>query len=585
MKKIVVIVLAVLVILAGVGYSVFWFQQAGVVEANVKNWFATINNSDYAKKEELSAQYDEVSVTGFPTKFVINIKNPAFEYTPESLRSVFFSGTPQLNADAPEAVKAEGKLKDSWKLNGVVMVDANTISNRYTVTSKGASEGVFRDSQGELPWKSNDGSLTITVVTSGAMDGKLLSHLNLANPQEITDLLKSVREVTTVSTPMEITHAESGDSLLSSGEAKFNIFINDPSSPKLESHGMMLVTDVQMSEAYQQAYNRFAAQFRGAPESMGENMAMSDLFSSSKAGKQDVDIAYTLSASRNLDFAKDGEVDLNIASMRFKNDFYDISLPLAFTYQRKDNQVNSTWKLDGSMQYSQGFGESLQAQADQVAQQLFSGGNAIALAVMGVSTAPDPEAFKAKVATLIPAFDKVGPIKLVIDGGFKGQVVPGNPAPAGTLNVTDINLSHSLWGLDVKGDMVVPENKANMTILCTKCDTLVTDLLTYIRNGQELAAMLNKDYVVFPITEKLIADVKNFIRTIGKGESAEDVTITVVSDGAGSILVSDKPFPEVQSLALQTFLPYMMQMQQQQMQDQGGVPTAPAPPPPSLPKE
>lgn len=563
MKKSVIIGAAAVAIVAGGGYTAWWYQQADVIKQNVVAWFSKANASEEAKNGNFRAAYDDIAVDGFPAFPRIAIVNPSFIYTPHAARKILFPTEEQPAAET--AVPEEDKLKDEWKIDGKILIESNALKHHYSISGEGVPSGVFRDSQGEIPWKGNSNKWNVAVVTDGTQDEHLMVGLDLSNPEEVEKVLESVRHFEfSLDTPVEMKNTETEEKLLSLDEMHTIFNINGPNEPQREISGQMMFKGAYVSDEYQKAQNRFYAQFYGISEEAIENMSFGEAFSNADAGKQDMDVAFDISIPKDFDASKDGDMKINISSLKLKNDFYNINMPFNLTYQKKADQVNSALKLDGKLNYSPKLAEALQKNAQKFVDGAFEGGSALTMAVLGMNKKPDPEAFSQQLQKVIPDFEKVGDINILIDGGFKGNVVENNPAPAGDIEIRNIEIGHNLWALKTSGKVTLPETRSDLAILCRDCDLMIDNLLVFARDAQDLAMLLNKEYQPYPITDQLIADVKGFSRTLGKSDNGKDVHITVVSDGTGKISISGKPLEEVTALAMQTFLPYMMQMEKGQ---------------------
>lgn len=577
MKKSVIIGAAAVVVVAAGGYTAWWYNQADVIKQNVVAWFSKANASEEAKNGNFSAAYDDIAIDGFPSFPRIAIVNPNFIYTPHAARKILFPMEEQPAAET--AATEQEKLKDEWKIDGKILIESNALKHQYSISGDGVPSGVFRDSQGEITWKGNSNQWKVAVVTDGTQDEHLMVGLNLSNPEEVEKVLESVRHFEfSLDTPIEMKNTANDEVLLNVDEMHTIFNINAPNQPQREMSGQMMVKGAYVSEDYQKAQNRFYAQFYGLSEQTMQDMTF-ETFSNTEAGKQDMDVAFDISIPKDFDAGKDGDMKISIPSFKLKNDFYNINMPFNLTYQKKADQVNSALKLDGKLNYSPKLAESLQKNAQKFVDGAFEGGSAVTMALLGLDKKPDPEAFSQQLQKVIPDFEKVGDINILIDGGFKGNVVENNPAPAGDVEIRNIEIGHNLWALKASGKVTLPETRSDLAILCRDCDLMIDNLLVFARDAQDMAMLLNKDYKPFPITEQLIADVKNFSRTLGKSDNGKDVHITVVSDGTGKISISGKPLEEVTALAMQTFLPYMMQMEKgQQVLSPSAQPDEPAKP-------
>lgn len=524
-KKVAIIVAAAFA--GGAGYA--WHSLSGEAVASVRASIDRYNQAERRPGLKASVGYATISRSRFPS-LGARVVNPSFD----------FEDSGEAGGRSPLAIH--------WKHEGDIEIVSMPRDFGYRITSRGRGNTAFETAGKAFEVASKDAVISAEITSRDKAGYERLGSLNsisLADKEALKAFLLSLHSVTIDASLIELTSADGSVAYYSQDSS--SLHITNRSDPSVvDAEVTLQLANSEVSKEYDGALREFITAL-GIP--------MLDVsvvpFAASRAGKQNVDLAFSVRLPITGPRDEFPESYLHIKRLELNNDFYRFSAPLDVAAH--NGQDGHMLRAKGNLRF-----ELTNTGGDELRR--INQNPEIALSQLGHETAANPAAGSS--LPVLPELDKLGPITLDIDLDLSAPYIPkdapprkhASQGPRESLVIRALSFNHARWGIELEG-MASRASKGefmlDFNLVCGKCMALVGDAFDRTEAWQTAAGEADKQ----SLAEKR-SKVEALLKDIGKpDESTGDIAFGIGTPQANDIRINDKPLSEVMPRVMDLFRP------------------------------
>lgn len=524
---------------AAVGLGAAWYVASGEVVTHAQNLVEQANSVARPEGQTLKITYEKVTRSRFPAVGV-RFVNPGIAFS-----------------DAGDGA-GRPPFSFEWKRDGHVDFVSDVRTRTYRLASHGSGKTLLQADSQSFALASDPSEIELALTARDRAAYEAMQELNFADRAAVE---KAVRELAAVS-------LKAGDVLLFEPNSKAPLYRQQASAIVLENRNTedsydfdatVQVKDSEVTQAYSDMLARFTSALQ-MPLMINDEIMP---FSSTRAGKQNVDLAVRAKLPRN---AEDSTIDdgyIHIDRFAVTNAYYQLSAPFDLVIAQADGRRTAAIKADWQFELTKAGGEEMGR----------PGLNKSILLMLakrsGVEEIDvDPELLQQKLLASLPGISALGPIQFHVDLEASTPM-PSSAASAlegagkddrrEMLTIHALSFDHPRWGMDIKGMAARAgrnEMTVDFTILCKKCETMTRDIYEVAGATQELMALLNPKREAWYMNEEMLANVNKTLAEIGrKDEASGDIVFGIGSPSPNDIRINDKPMAQVMLKFMAMFLP------------------------------
>lgn len=516
-KKVKVIGGVAAVLIAGAGSA--WYVITGNILNATTEWLAQIASKKLEDGTSTTLTYDSISRSSFPS-IGVRVTNPRFTLT--------YPGTDN---------ETKAPLTVAVALNGSIDTTTDYLANAYKMAINGAYSYEARVGETTFGGKSATPSTERWLLK--ARDRATFNAWNTLdwNDEEAVKVaIKGIAQARYEIGAFAL-HDAKGQLLIGANNLTLG-FSNRSNDTTIDGDVVMQASALEVSSAYDETVEALMQAAQLPPL-----MKLSEMpFSSSRAGKQDMDIVAAVKLPMGIASGAAPSGFIDVSKFYTKNNFYTLNLPMRMVLSEADAQRNLSLKLDWSLDVTAAGGAEGQYLVNGLAQML---------PLQPTEDGIDLEPVKQKITAALPTLSTLGPITLAIDLDATSPAKPAQPGQpaAGKDSVTmrNVSLTHKRWGIVAKGDSLNDANGAtiNASLVCKQCDTLTGDVVSTAQSAQEVMNIAQPGRPQMAFTPEFVASVNSTLAEIGSKDAAGDVTFTFTTPKPGEVAVNGKPLAEV----------------------------------------
>jgi hypothetical protein len=529
MKRIWKYTLLALPLTVAVALGAAWYVASGEVVNHAKSLVEQANAATHPEGLTLTIAYESVTRSHFPSVGV-RFVNPSISFS-----------------DAGDGV-GRPPFSFEWKREGHVDFVSDVRTRTYRLVSHGSGRTVVRaDNQSfEIASEPSDMELALTARDRAAY--KTLQELDLRDRAAVE---KAVRELAGISLrASDILLSESGtQTTLYSQRASSLVLTNRSTESTYDFDATIQVKDSEITKTYSDMLARFTSALQ-MPLAINDEIMP---FSSTRAGKQNMELAVRAKLPRN---AEDSTIDdgyIHVNQFTVTNAYYQLSAPFDLVIAQADERRTAAIKGNWQFELTKAGGAEMSR----------PGLNKSILLVLakraGVETIEaDPELLQQKLLASLPSVSTLGPIEFRVDLEASTPMPKASASAIDTtgkddrremLTINALSFTHPRWGMDVKG-MAARVGKNEMTvdftIICQKCETMTRDIYDVASATQEVMSLLNPKREAWYMNEAMLANVNKTLAEIGrKDEATGDIVFGIGSPSPNDIRINGKPMSQV----------------------------------------
>lgn len=518
MRRLPWIILALLVLVIG-GYSVFWFMQAKHAKEVFTEVTRRLPETTSPSGTQVSLTYDSLDVGGYPFSYKVIYKNPVISWKQKD--------TPALKPFKP----AEGlQPADTIKITGDLMFESNYLASTLGVSIKGSMDGTTPTPDGYMSWQANwEDVAGCDFEISGEARSKLLKGMEVMSLfQNAEDFMNNLREASCVSKANTVKRLPDGKQIFSSPGSDIKLALNPLDDTNMHIELKMQAKDVIFTKEY-------GMMFAGLSENTVSPAAAGSYSQfDERAGKTSVDIDLSATGPfRNKGVLPPAyTLDIQSRAFNIKNDWYEVSLPLALMLKKDEASSSFTMKHDGMLRFSKEMEEALRTDA------LTSGSAYSELkALFQNQGRPVPTEQELITSGIFPELSSFGTIKTNAD--------VATDASGKTLTITTAGLTSDLYGFNAKGSASMEGGNADITLVCDRCTTMIDDAVTYYNRLQDFLRQVNPEAKTATFTGEQAEAMKQLLVSLDSDPSSSD-QINILYKREGQVqTLSGQPLEQV----------------------------------------
>lgn len=544
--RIVLILAVILAALTG-GYFYQWQKQAEVLKALATSRIEALNAGPEAEGFEISLSYKDMNVGGFPFSHRITLVSPVLE------SNYSLAGIHSLIREGGEAAVAPGEkepLVSTLSLDGDLSLSINYLSTSTDFIMNGGLTGEDTLMGDSLRWKmERAGPVTCSVDFRSSAMTPMFRTFVLGKPMEGEELLKHLDSLSCAAGEQRIIRQDDQQPLANLSASTFtvkDIIINGEGG----ENRLHFIADMPKMEAYD-AYQGFYGSFGSGVRPSEYKLSPLKSFELVGAQSLAIDVLFRMQKPDGLSSpGQPKNILLDMKQFKMANKLWQFDYPLYLSVDDQSDGVNFVVRYHGKGKIEPAF--------DMAAQEALSGENFDPSLESSLAIAfpeAEPEEVRSFISDLLPRASGFGNFSMDVDMEGSAATQGGLPSGAGGITVRALNFLSDVYSLKMQGSYEAGKNEGMLTIDCLQCEKLVADAVEYNNRVQKAYGSVNPSHMAMTITTEMYESIMTFLKGLNIGKSEDDITISVVSNGQGSVTISNKPMLEVMMQAMQVMQP------------------------------
>lgn len=496
-----------------------WYVITGNILSATTSWLAQVASKKLEDGTTTTLTYDSISRSSFPS-IGVRVTNPRFTLT--------YPGTDN---------ETKAPLTVAVALNGSIDTTTDYLANAYKMAINGAYS--YEASVGETKFGGKSATPSAERWLLKARDRATFNAWNTLDWNDEEAVKAAIKGIAAARYEIGAFALNDSKGQLLIGANNLTLgFANRSNDTTIDGDVVMQASALEVSSAYDETVEALMQAAQLPPL-----MKLSEMpFSSSRAGKQDMDIVAAVKLPMGIASGAAPSGFIDVSKFYTKNNFYTLNLPMRMVLSEADAQRNLSLKLDWSLDVTAAGGAE---------GQYLVNGLAAMLPLQPTEEGIDLEPVKQKITAALPTLSTLGPITLAIDLDATSPAAPAQPGQPATgkdsVTMRNFALTHKRWGIVAKGDSLNDANGAtiNASLVCKQCDTLTGDVVSTAQSAQEVMNIAQPGRPQMAFTPEFVASVNSTLAEIGSKDAAGDVTFTFTTPKPGEVAVNGKPLAEV----------------------------------------
>lgn len=518
---------------AGVGgHYMLWQQHSAAVSNGLEQAVAHANKKQ--KNVTFTLNYDEKSSRGYPADASVRYVNPSLRIE-------------SANDTAP--------MVDLVALKGDLLLTSDYLANKVTADMTGVLETNGTLQQQPFAYTTAwEGVSSCSVTLSDSPLTFVTRTHKLDSAKNVQDFVRALSAASCDTNGITVHDVAKAKDIARIDSQQITLESEAQNAPNHRIDVSFAMKGAEYMTNQSDAMRDFRAALEPLSDEQESYFKVAERYDlpvldASYAGKQNIvfEASYTgpLDEKEMEDAASMG---IDVTRFDVESDLYAMQMPFRLDMETHDGAKKFFIRHAGNTSYKEKFTTGINTSVEHLVTILHSP----ELVVDDATRAAYKRLTADALLAAVPDFKRLGTLSTIANLDISKD--------SGTVKIENFGFKTTPFDVTVAGTGAMQEKTVDAQILCRNCDNLITTMVNYANNVQQLLVLLEPDMQLYIVNDAARQALIDFIMQYDTDNVTETTLITVKSDASGQVMVSGTPMMEVVMAAMQQLQPHFQAM-------------------------